>query len=222
MKANDKSMFLDSMDEEMYKCNKNKIYELVKRCDVPSQYNILRAVWSHRRKTTPDGNVYRHRSRICVDGCQQKEGIDYFETYSPVVMWSTLRLLFIIGIINGWKSRKVDYVQTFPQATLDDDGHVYMHLPAGFDVEGDRSKCVLKLEKNLYGLKQASFNWSEMLKSDIIELGYTPSKVDPCLYYKKKLYVQSMLMARSSGHLNGLESDRWFRGQTYQRTRSNH
>ena len=154
------------------------------RSDVPEAHNILRAVWSHRRKTTPDGRVYRHRSRICVDGSQQKEGVDYFETYSPVVMWSTLRLLFIVGIINGWKSRKVDYVQAFPQATLDKNEHVYMHLPAGYDVDGDRSKYVLKLKKNLYGLKQASFNWSEMLKSGLIEMGFKPSKVDPCVYYK--------------------------------------
>ena len=57
-------------------------------------------------------------------------------------MWSTLRILFILGIIRGWKSRKVDYVQAFPQAELDENEHVYMNLPAGFEVDGenDRSK----------------------------------------------------------------------------------
>ena len=59
-------------------------------------------------------------------------------------MWSTLRLLLIVGIINGWKSRKADYVQAFPQATLDDNEHIFMQLPAGYDVNGDRSKYVLK------------------------------------------------------------------------------
>ena len=97
----------------------DETYELILRKDLSADNNILRAVWSHRRKTTPDGKIYRHRSRICVDGSQQKEGIDYFETYSPVVQWSTIRMLFILGIIKGWKSRKVDYVQAFPQATLD-------------------------------------------------------------------------------------------------------
>ena len=61
-------------------------------------------------------------------------------------------------------------------------------LSAGFDVgDEDLSKYVLKLKKNLYGLKQASFNWSELLKSGLIELGYKPSKVDPCLDYKKDI-----------------------------------
>ena len=141
------------MNDEMKNLTTNDIYDLVLRKDVPADNTILREVWSHSRKTTPSGEIYRHRSRICVDGSQQKEGIDYFETYSPVVQWSTIRMLFIIGIIKGWKSRKVDYVQAFPQATLDKDEHVYMHIPAGYHVEGekDHSKYVLKLKKNLYG-----------------------------------------------------------------------
>ena len=81
----------------------------------------------------------------------------------------------------------MDYVQVFPQAVLDEDEHVFMHLPAGFDVDGDISKYLLKLEKNLYGLKQASFNWSEMLKSGLIGIGFTPSKVDACVYYKDNI-----------------------------------
>ena len=126
MKVPDRDKFEDSMDDEMKNLTLNDIYDLVLRKDVPKRYNILRAVWSHRRKTKPDGKIYRHKSRICLDGSQQQEGIDYFDTYSPVVMWSTLRMLFIIGIIRGWKSRKVDYVQAFPQAELDENEHVYM------------------------------------------------------------------------------------------------
>ena len=107
----------------------------------------------------------------------------------PVVQWSTIRMLFISGIICGWKSRKVDYVQAFPQADLPENEHVYMHIPAGYHVEGeqDRSKYVMKLKKNLYGLKQASYNWSELLKAGLIQLGFKPSQVDPCLYIKDEI-----------------------------------
>ena len=79
---------------------------------------------------------------------------------------------------------KVGYIQAFPQAVLDEDEAVFMQLSVGLYVDGDRSKYVLKFKKNLYGLKQASFTWSEMLKSGLIEIGFTPSKVDPCVYYK--------------------------------------
>ena len=78
----------------------------------------------------------------------------------------------------------MEYFRAFPQSKFNKDDHVYMHLPAGFDVDGDRSNIALKLKKKLYGLKQESFNWSKMLNSGLLELCYTPSKVDPCLYYK--------------------------------------
>ena len=149
--AVDKENFEESMDEEMVKCFDNGIYEIVKRSTVPELKSILRAVWSHRRKTTPDGKVYRYRSRICADGSTQKYGIDYTDTYSPVVMWSTLRTLFVLSKVLGWSSRKVDYVQAFPQAKLDDDEEICMHIPRGFHVDSvkHRSEYVLKLKKNL-------------------------------------------------------------------------
>ena len=119
------------MAEELDKMWENKIYEIIKKEDVREGHSILRSVWSHRRKTTPDGNIYRHRSRLCADGSTQKYGLDYNETYSPVVMWSTLRTLFILGKVLGWSSRKVDYVQAFPQAELDENEHIYIKFSLG-------------------------------------------------------------------------------------------
>ena len=61
-----------------------------------------------------------------------------------------------------------------------------MHLPRGFHIDDakHRSDYVLKFKKNLYGLKQASYNWSELLKPGLIQLGFTQSKVDAYLYSK--------------------------------------
>ena len=104
-------------------------------------------------------------------------------------MWSTLRTIFVLGKVLGWSSRKVDYVQAFPQAKLADDEEIFMHIPRGYHVDGakDRSEYVLKLKKNLYGLKQASYNWSELLKAGLLKLGFKQSKVDPCLYLKEDM-----------------------------------
>ena len=187
MRASDSSMFMDSMDEEMENLCANDIYDLIPRNEVPPGKTILRAIWSHRRKTKPDGEVYRHRSRICVDGSMQKEGIDFQETYSPVIKWSTIRTLFTLGRVLGWSSRKVDYVQAFPQATLNEGDEVYMKIPPGYHAGDatDKTEYVLRLKKNLYGLKQASYNWSELLKAGLTQLGFTQSEIDPCLYFKK-------------------------------------
>ena len=160
MKADDRDKFLQSMDDEMKNLLENGIYKLVPRSQVPAGQRVLRAVWSHRRKQKPSGEVYRHRSRICADGRGQQYGIDYTETYAPVVSWTTVHMLLVLSQLFNLKSRQVDYVQAFPQATLPEGEDVYMEIPAGYHYEGaTNSNMVLKLQKNLYGLKQAAYNW---------------------------------------------------------------
>jgi hypothetical protein len=73
------------------------------------------------------------RSRFCVRGDQQVEGVDYFESYAPVVQWSTVRVVFIMVIIYGLISRQVDFQNAFCQSTLGEHEHVYVEIPKGFD-----------------------------------------------------------------------------------------
>ena len=175
------------MEAEMDRFIAKDSFEIVHRHSIPREQRILNAVWTFRRKTTPTGQVYRHRSRLCVDGSRQQQGIDYTKSYSPVVSWSTLRLLFILSIILDLKSRQVDYVQAFPQAELNED--IYMRISAGFYYkDSDRNeKFVLKLKRNLYGLKQAAFHWNELLTAGLIQVGFTQSESDPCLFLKSDI-----------------------------------
>ena len=101
-------------------------------------------------------------------------------------MWSTLRTIFVLSKVLGWSSRKVDCAQAFPQAKLDNDEEISMYIPRGFhvDVAKNRPNYVLKIKKNVYGLKQASYDWSELLKTGLFKLGFKQSKVDPYLYLK--------------------------------------
>ena len=75
----------------------------------------------------------------------------------------------------GWCSRQIDYVLAFSQAQIDTDA--FCHLPAGFHIKGrDELEYVLKLEKNLYGTKQAAANWYEMLKGGLNKEGFKCKK----------------------------------------------
>ena len=214
MKAEDVEQFLTSMSEELERMDDNEIYEEILRSAVPKGHRILRAVWSHRRKTTPEGAVYRHRSRLCVDGSRQQYGIDYHDTYSPVVSWTTVRLLLILSNLLNLYSHKVDYVQAFSQATLDDED-VFMELPPGYKSKSNSKDVVLKLKKNLYGLKQAAYNWHELLKSGLLKLGFKQSQIEPCLFMKENivcvLYVDDTLFFSSDDalidkHISALQS----------------
>ena len=183
MKAHDRDEFEKAMEEEIQRMIENEIFEEIPRELMDKTKSVLRAVWSHRRKTTPAGEIYRHRSRLCVDGSQQKEGIDYTETYSPVVSWTTIRILLILSVLLNLSTKAVDYVQAFPQAELSEEDAVYMRIPPGYKTVNKNT--VLKLKKNLYGLKQASYNWHNLLKSGLTKLGFVPSEHEPCLFLKE-------------------------------------
>ena len=81
MEASDCDRFEESTSDEMYSLIENEMYEIVLRGSFPVQNSILRAVWSHRRKTRPDGEIYHYKSRICADESTHKYGVDYNETY---------------------------------------------------------------------------------------------------------------------------------------------
>ena len=91
----------------------------------------------------------------------------------------SVKLLLVIAKIHGLESKSIDFVLAFPQADLVID--IWMELPIGFQPVEDPSSpqhYVLKLKKNLYGLKQASFNWYEKLHDGLKSRGFKPSKID--------------------------------------------
>ena len=79
-KSPDKEQFEKQMTKEIDTMFTKKIFHLVPKNTVPFGKRILPAIWSFRRKRTPDGSVYRHRARLCVHGGRQQEGIDFEET----------------------------------------------------------------------------------------------------------------------------------------------
>ena len=84
-------------------------------------------------------------------------------------------------------TKSIDFVLAYPQADLDVD--IYMELPQGFNVGPESGRYVLKLQKNLYGLKQAGHNWFEKLSSALGNLSINRSKMDPCVFIGDEIIV---------------------------------
>ncbi len=101
----------------------------------------------------------------------------------------TVRFILLLARMYKLESKAIDFVLAFPQADLDVD--IWMYLPIGFQVDTENeSKCyILKLNKSLYGLKQVSLNWFEKLKQGLIDHGFHPSAIDPCLYFEKEMII---------------------------------
>ena len=118
----------------------------------------------------------------------QQEGIDFHNTFAPVVNWSIVRLIIMMADMAGWESRQIDYVLAFSKAPIESD--VYLNLPAGFHVDGEdeNETYFLKLKKNPYETHQAAANWFDMLKTGPENKGFKQNKVYLCIFLKKQLY----------------------------------
>ena len=158
---------------------------MVPRSEVPKGHKVMRGVWSMKRKRrVATGEVYKWKARMCIDGSSQEKGVNYWDTYSPVVGWETIRSLLTLAIMNGWSTRQIDFVLAFPQAEVE--CPMYMEIPKECIIEGstEGGTEVLKLKKNLYGQRQAGKVWFDFLCKGLIDIGFKQSKTDKAVFYK--------------------------------------
>jgi hypothetical protein len=117
--------------------------------------------------------------RRVARGFTQQKGIDYSETFSPIIKQATVRLVFSIAISSGWKIHQLDIHNAFLNGVLDEE--VYMKQPPGFFYSALPSH-VCRLHKSLYGLKQAPRAWYTCLNDLLLSIGFHASKVDTSLF----------------------------------------
>ena len=183
LKQPDADKFIEAAIDEVSTHQRNGHWKIILRDKVPTGVKVLDSVWSMKRKRRVKTNqVYKHKARLNVHGGQQEMGVNYWETYAPVVTWAAIRMVLILVILNNWHTVQIDFVLAYPQAEVECD--IFMQIPKGFEIEGKtRLTHVIQLIKNLYGQKQAGRVWNQHLHNKLIELGWEQSKADECLYY---------------------------------------
>eukprot|EP00978_Attheya_sp_CCMP212_P037949 scaffold183254_cov63-Attheya_sp.AAC.3 len=139
-----------------------------------------------RKRDIKTKKVYKHKARLNVDGRKQEFAVNFFETFSPVVTWISIRIVFILVLLNNWHTRQIDFVLAYPQAPIEYD--IYMELPHGIELkEGNSKTHVLKLLRNIYGQRQAGKIWADFLKDKLESIGFVPSPVDECVYIRRNV-----------------------------------
>lgn len=176
MKGPDKEMWKQAMEQELKAFEESQAWEVV---DEKEADRVVQCRWVFKVKHESDNKV-RFRARLVAKGFTQKEGVDYSDTYSPVLRYSTLRLLFAISVKLNFKVTHLDVTTAFLNGHLTE--NVYMQVPPNLKC---KSNTVLKLKRAIYGLKQSARAWNQRLNDCLLALGYVKSKLEPCLYSKR-------------------------------------
>ena len=185
MQADDKDRFIEAMAEEVAAHEENGNWELFPKKQVPAGHPISRGVWSMKRKRRIlTGEIYKYKSRLTFDGSQQIAGLNYWDTFSPVVNVGTVRLFYNLALTNHWYTRQLDFILAYPQASAPT--ALFMNIPQGFKLPKHLNSAdyCLKLRKNVYGNKEGGRAWYEHLWEGLRTLNFSRSDVDRCVFYR--------------------------------------
>ena len=167
--------------------------------------------WVFVRKRNEKGEVVRYKARLVAQGFSQRPGIDYEETYSPVVDATTLRFLISLAVREGLDMRLMDVVTAYLYGPLDNE--IYMKIPDGIELknkESSREQHCIRLNKSLYGLKQSGRMWYNRLSEYLLKEGYKNDQICPCIFIKKfnkgfviiAVYVDDLNILGTSGEIS--------------------
>jgi hypothetical protein len=178
----------------------NDTWSLVPR---PPGVNVVTGKWIYRHKLLADGSLDRYKAHWVLRGLTQRPGIDYDETFSPVVKPATVRVVLSWALSQNWPIHQLDVKNAFLHGTLTET--VYCMQPSGF-VDSSRLDFVCRLNKSLYGLKQAPRAWHHRFASHLVSLGFVEAKADTSLFICRHgpdttyllLYVDDIVLTASS------------------------
>ncbi|KAJ9539514.1 hypothetical protein OSB04_032247 [Centaurea solstitialis] len=189
-----------ALDAEMAAIISNYTWDLVPK---PSDANIVGNRWLFCHKFDSNGRLEHYKARLVAQGFSQQPGLDFDDSFSPVVKPATIRTVLSISISRNWPIHQLDVKNAFLHGDLTET--VYMRQLPGY-VNGSFPDHVCRLRKPLYGLKQAPRAWYHRFAVYLSSLGFLSSKTDTSLFTYHRgsdtiyliLYVDDIILTASS------------------------
>ena len=211
MASDEKLEWLEAIKKEHESLIQNGTWKLVQR---KPGMKILKGKWVLDNKLGSNNQLLRRKARYVIKGYEQIFGIDYSETFSPVVKSKTIRMLLTIAAKFNLELKHIDFDTAFLNGELEE--VIFMEQPEGFVENGSQYVCELK--KSIYGLKQAARVWYKAIDALLQKLGYKPCAVDPCFYTKvsktgKRIYL-SIYVDDAAIAYEKQDEDEWLNDKT--------
>lgn len=167
----------EAIQLELDSLKANETWDLVER---PMGTNVVSSKWVLRVKRDEEGMPVEYKARLVARGFSQVHGVDYYETFAPVVRLSSLRVVLALAAEKDWEISAFDFQSAYLNSFLDEE--VFMEQPPNGFEDADRSRYVLRLNKAIYGLKQAGRRWYESLRDVLVEIGFKASNGDQAVF----------------------------------------
>ncbi|GMP58681.1 hypothetical protein CsSME_00022264 [Camellia sinensis var. sinensis] len=148
---------------------------------LPHGKQVIGCKLVYRIKKNSDGTIARYKARLVAKGFFKLKGVDYHETFSPVVKQPTIKILLCLALHFDWPIKQLDIFSAFLRGVLEE---VYMVQPQGF-VHSNQPQLVCKLHKAHYGLKQAPGGWFSIFSNFLLTHQFVQSHCDSSLFIKK-------------------------------------
>ncbi len=175
--APDASKWQEAIESELASLERNGTWRVER---LPEGRKPIGVKWIFKRKKNGEGKVERWKARCVARGFSQIPGLDFEETHAPVARLTTLRTLIAVANSNNLHLHHLDVETAFLYGECKEE--LYLQAPEGVDVPAGHA---LRLQKTIYGLKQAGHEWNVKLDKTFAALGFTRSKADNCLYGKR-------------------------------------
>ena len=146
----------------------------------PENHNIVGCKWVYKLKTHSDGSIARYKAKLVAKGFHQQQGINFDETFSPIIKPPTVRMILSIAVSLNWPLRQLHVSNAFLHGILKEE--VYMSQPQGYII-AQHPDYVCRLHKSIYGLKQAPKAWFERFTGQLLQFGFIAPIVDSLLIH---------------------------------------
>ncbi|MBW0463019.1 hypothetical protein O181_002734 [Austropuccinia psidii MF-1] len=205
LESPNKNEWISEIEKELTNMNKLRVWEVV---DLKKDYKLVGTTWVFKIKKNHLNKINEHKARLCAQGYTQTNGLDYNKTFAPTGCLNSLRTLIDYTVNNNLEFHQIDIKSPFLNAPLTET--VYLSIPQGIKLD-PRKKC-LRLNKGIYGLKQAPLAWYQTLKNWLTQSGFRTCILDPCIFHKTKpnpirLYLHVDDIAIFGKEVNGFKNN---------------
>ena len=176
-------LWLASMKKEFKALQDMGVFELVKRRDIPKKSRVVKTKWVYKIKQNADGSISKYKSRLVAQGFLLRWGIDYYDTYSSVVGYNTLRTMLQIAAITDEHISQADIGNAYVESSPDEDTPIYTTLVPGME-EMDPKEYVYKMKRSLYGIPFSGRTFQRVMEEFMDSLKFNRCATDKCAYIK--------------------------------------